>query len=235
MENLFLELTSTTTVLGTVGILLALYVFFPSFDLQRKKPPGPRPLLWFGNLLQLDPKSPHTTLYELSKKYGPVFTFHFGPKKVVVLAGYKTIKQAMINQNAFSEREIFPIIKDLKLTHGKAFDTTRPVNYAVSNIICSIVYGHRFEYNDPEFSSAVDRANKNTQLLGCASVQLYNYFPRLFNWLGARKQLMKSALANRRHMTELIKGLQETLNPQMCRGLVDSFLAHKIHLEVHKK
>lgn len=72
--------------------------------------------------------------------------------------------------------------------------------------------------------------------LTCLFVQqLYNLFPRLFNWIGARKQLMKSAFANRRHMTELIKGLEDTLNPQMCRGLVDTFLVRKMHLEVHNE
>uniref|UniRef100_A0A8C4NN68 Uncharacterized protein n=1 Tax=Dicentrarchus labrax TaxID=13489 RepID=A0A8C4NN68_DICLA len=129
MENLFLQTPSTTTLLGTVGILLALYIFFPRFDPQRKEPPGPKPLLLFGNSLQLDPKSPHIyinyifilPLFQLSKKYGPVFTFHFGPKKVVVLAGYKTIKQALLNNDAFSERDILPIINDLKLTHGIVF------------------------------------------------------------------------------------------------------------------
>lgn len=29
------------------------------------------------------------------------------------------IKQALVNQNAFSERETSPIINDLKLTHGE--------------------------------------------------------------------------------------------------------------------
>lgn len=55
---------------------------------------------------------------QLSKKYGPVFTVHLGPKKTVVLAGYKTIKQALLNVDAFSDKEILPIISDLKLTHG---------------------------------------------------------------------------------------------------------------------
>ncbi|XP_045885700.1 cytochrome P450 2K1-like [Micropterus dolomieu] len=281
METLFLISLSTTTLLGTVGILLALYVFFCSVDHQRKQPPGPRPLPVLGNLLQLDAKLPHSTLYELSKKYGSVFTVHFGPKKVVVLAGYKTIKQALVKNDAFSEKENLPIIHDLKLTHGivfangdswkeirqfaltnlkdfgmgknaceekileecqrlnevfkakeaKAFDSAQPVNYAVSNIICCMVYGNRFEYDDPEFRLMVDRATKNTQLMGCPSVQLYNHFPWLFSWLGARKQLMKNAFANRRCMTKLIKGLQDTLDPQMCRGLVDAFLARKIQLE----
>ncbi|KAM6965913.1 cytochrome P450 2K1-like [Tautogolabrus adspersus] len=251
-----------------------------TFDSQTKEPPGPRPLPLIGNLLQLS-KLPHITLYELSKKYGPVFTFNFGPQKVVVLAGHKTIKQALVSSDGFSEKEHFPIVHDLNLTHGivfangdswkemrrfvltnmkdfgmgrkaceekiieesqrlidlfkeqkgKAFDTAQPVNNAVSNIICSIVYGNRFEYDDPMFVSMVDRANRNTQLMGSASIQLYNFFPRLFQWVGARKQLMKSAFDNRRHMKELIRGLQDSLNPQMCRGLVDSFLARKIQHE----
>lgn len=56
---------------------------------------------------------------QLSKKYGPVFTVHLGPKKTVVLAGYKTIKQALLNVDAFSDKEVLPIISDLKLTHGE--------------------------------------------------------------------------------------------------------------------
>ncbi|XP_070779018.1 cytochrome P450 2K1-like [Enoplosus armatus] len=279
--DLFQSSISVSLLAVIVGLLvLHLYATFSSQE-NRREPPGPKPLPLLGNLLQLDLKRPHRTLFQLSKKYGPVFTVHFGPKKVVVLAGHKMIKQALVKHEDFSEREHFPIIDDLKLTHGivfangdswkemrrfalttmkgfgmgkkaceekitvegqrlidvikekdgKAFDTTQLVNCAVSNIICSIVYGNRFEYDDPEFRSMVDRANKNTQILGSASVRLYNYFPRLFKWLGARKQLMKSALDNRRQMTELIKGLHDTLNPQMCRGLVDSFLAHKKDLE----
>ncbi|CAJ1075063.1 cytochrome P450 2K1-like isoform X1 [Xyrichtys novacula] len=250
------------------------------FDPQRKEPPGPRPLPVIGNLLQLAP-SPHVALCELSKKYGPVFTFNLGPQRTVVLAGHKTIKEALVSSDAFSERDTNPIIHDLKLTYGivfangdtwremrhfaltnmrdfgmgrkaceekilqesqwlinlikekngKAFDTAQPVNHAVCNIICSIVYGNRFEYDDPVFVSMVQRATKNTKLMGSASVQLYNFFPKLFSWVGARKQLMESAFINRKCMKELIKSLQSTLNPHMCRGLVDSFLARKIQLE----
>ncbi|KAF1376950.1 hypothetical protein PFLUV_G00216830 [Perca fluviatilis] len=48
------------------------------------------------------------------------------------------------------------LIGVLKKFKGEAFDTTLPIQYAVSNIICSIVYGSRFEYDDPEFTSLVD-------------------------------------------------------------------------------
>lgn len=55
---------------------------------------------------------------------------------------------------------------------GEAFDTTQSVNYAVSNIICSIVYGNRFDYHDPRFTSMVDTTNKRIQLAGSPSIQV---------------------------------------------------------------
>ncbi|XP_004559451.1 cytochrome P450 2K1 [Maylandia zebra] len=281
MEDFLLHTPNVTSLLITVVILLAFYLICTKLASERNYPPGPTPLPLFGNLLQLNRQPLHIALYELSKKYGPVFTVHLGPKKTVVLAGYKTIKQALLNVDAFSDKEILPIISDLKLTHGivfasgdswremrhfaltnlkefgmgktaieekiieeseclievfeekkgKAFDSAEAVNAAVSNIICSIVYGKRFEYDDPEFRVMVSRAIRNTQLLGSASVQLYNYFPMLFSWVKARKELIENAFANRRQIAALIKGLEDTLDPQMCRSLVDSFLARKIQLE----
>ncbi|XP_060882931.1 cytochrome P450 2K3-like [Labrus mixtus] len=230
MESLFLQSPGTTTVLCTVGVLLVFYVLFSSFNRQRKEPPGPWPLPVIGNWLLLDLGLTFYTffifllwlLYQLSKKYGPVFTFHLGPKKVVVFAGHKMIKQALVHHDAFSETEVPQIIQDLKLTHGilfangaswkemrqfsltkmkdfgmgkkaceekiieesqrlidifkekngKGFDPAQPVNNSVSNIICSIVYGNRFEYDDPIFTSMVERATQNSKLLGCPSMQV---------------------------------------------------------------
>uniref|UniRef100_A0A673CFA7 Cytochrome P450 2K1-like n=1 Tax=Sphaeramia orbicularis TaxID=375764 RepID=A0A673CFA7_9TELE len=49
----------------------------------------------------------------MSKKYGPVFTVYLGPKKVVVLAGYKTVKEALVNQaDEFGERDSLAIVND---------------------------------------------------------------------------------------------------------------------------
>lgn len=58
---------------------------------------------------------------------------------------------------------------------GKAFDTTQPVNYAVSNIISAIVYGSRFDYNDSRFIGMVNRANENIRLGGSPTVQVSHY------------------------------------------------------------
>ncbi|XP_071375995.1 cytochrome P450 2K1-like [Centroberyx affinis] len=279
-----LQSCSSVSLLGAAVFLLVLYLFSSSFSSQEKgkEPPGPKPLPLLGNLLQLDLKRPHLTLCKLSKQYGSVFTVYFGPKKVVVLAGYKTVNQALVDHAVeFGDREILPIGRDLGGPHGilfangeswkemrrfaltnlrdfgmgkkaieekiieesqhlikvfekhqgKAFNNTQPVNDAVSNIICTIVYGSRCEYNDPEFTTMVNRASENIQLTGSPSIQLYNNFPWLCKWVGNRMHLKKNFAANREQMTKLIRPLKETLNTQICRGFVDSFLARKQSLE----
>nr|XP_020477809.1 cytochrome P450 2K1-like isoform X1 [Monopterus albus] len=231
--NLF---SSPTTLLGVFAVLLVLYLVSSTFTpgAKEKEPPGPRPLPLLGNLLQLDLKRPYKTLCELSKKYGSVFTVYFGTNKVVVLAGYKTVKEALVNYaEEFGDREVSPIFHDISQGHGilftngeswkemrrfalttlrdfgmgkrvaeekileecvhliqvfekhkgNPFDTARPLNYATSNIISSIVFGSRFDYNDLQFKNLVKRVNENICLSGSASIQVSLVFILIGNVL----------------------------------------------------
>uniref|UniRef100_A0A8C6TD67 Cytochrome P450 2K1-like n=1 Tax=Neogobius melanostomus TaxID=47308 RepID=A0A8C6TD67_9GOBI len=273
-------LLSPTLLLGIVAVILLLYMLRNSLTAGelRKEPPGPRPWPLLGNLPQLDLKRLFASLYEMSKKYGGVFTVYLGPNKVVVLAGYKTVKEALVRfADEFGDRDIPPIFQDVAQGHGiifangeswremrrfalttlrdfgmgkrmaqdkildechylveefkkhegKPFDTTRPVNYATSNIISSIVYGSRFEYDDPRFKNMVARANENVRVAGSASIQLYNMFPRLCSWTKDRKQILNNSVEGINDVHDLVMGLKETLNPQLCRGFIDCFLIQK--------
>uniref|UniRef100_A0A8C6TM07 Cytochrome P450 n=1 Tax=Neogobius melanostomus TaxID=47308 RepID=A0A8C6TM07_9GOBI len=261
-------LSSPGTVLGAVLVLLLFYLFYGLGSDQG--PPGPRPFPVVGNLLQLDLKQPYNTLMEYSKQYGSVFTVWLGPKKVVVLAGYKTVKEGLVdNADVFGDRdELFLLcpgvvwsnhepwrelrrftmtnLRDYgmgkracedKITEeaqylcnvfknfkGKPLDTTQPMNQAVSNIICSMVYGSRFEYDDPKFVTLVSDANRIMRIGGSPSVQIYNMFPWLGRLVPKRNELIKLKEKNENQNRQFFKNLRETLNPQMCRGFVDSFL-----------
>uniref|UniRef100_A0A3Q1JJI3 Uncharacterized protein n=1 Tax=Anabas testudineus TaxID=64144 RepID=A0A3Q1JJI3_ANATE len=205
-----LHLSSPVSFLGAMVVLLLIYIISSSIFNKKEdrknleEPPGPRPLPLLGNLLQLDLKRFYSALVKLSKEYGSVFTVYLGPKKVVVLAGYKTVKEALVNHaEEFGERdkillldefnkghgvvwangdswkemrrfvltnlkdfgmgkkacedkiieECHYLVEEIKKLKGEAFDTTQPINCAVSNIVCSMVYGSRFEYDDTEFTS----------------------------------------------------------------------------------
>ncbi|XP_054853241.1 cytochrome P450 2K4-like [Eublepharis macularius] len=85
-------------------------------------PPGPRRWPLIGNLHLLDLKRPYRTLYKLSKQYGPVFRFQTGFQKMVVVAGYETVQEALVNQaDAFAERASIPIFEEFSEGHGVIF------------------------------------------------------------------------------------------------------------------
>uniref|UniRef100_A0A8C1MPR3 Cytochrome P450 2K1-like n=1 Tax=Cyprinus carpio TaxID=7962 RepID=A0A8C1MPR3_CYPCA len=280
-----LQFSSTGTLLGALLLLLVLYLLSTGSKSQKegKEPPGPKPLPLLGNLLTLDLTRPFDTFFELSKTYGNIFQVFLGPKKTVLLVGYKTVKEALVNHaEEFGDRDIGPSFRIMNDEHGivfsngenwkemrrfalsnlrdfgmgkrgseekiieeiqylkgefdkfegKPFDTTQPVNYAVSNIISSIVYGSRFEYTDPQFTQMVDRANENVRVGGSIPMMLYNIFPWLGPFLKNKRIIVDNIVQSRQQMTKLINALQETLNPHERRGFVDSFLIQKQKDEV---
>ncbi|XP_048846361.1 cytochrome P450 2K1-like isoform X2 [Brienomyrus brachyistius] len=254
------ELVQTPSVFTLVAALLVLLVFcLLSTNHKGKEPPGPRALPLIGNLLQLDLKRPHLSL----------------GKKVVVLAGYRTVREALVNHAVeFGDREMQPVFHDFSHEHGvlfangdswkemrrfalstlrdfgmgkrgieekiveeihymtevfanftgKPFDTTEALNHSVSNIISSIVYGNRFEYDDPEFQKMVYLAKQRIKLTGDPAINLYNMFPRLRPWLKVWTTLMNTIEVSLEQERGLIRKLQETLNSEDKRGFVDAFL-----------
>uniref|UniRef100_A0A3B1IMS7 Cytochrome P450 2K1-like n=1 Tax=Astyanax mexicanus TaxID=7994 RepID=A0A3B1IMS7_ASTMX len=276
MEGLFLVQSSSTVVLLGVLLLLLLYLLSSGSESPKEgqEPPGPRPLPILGNLLQLNLKTLHLSLCDLSKKYGPVFKIHLGPKKIIVLAGYKTVKQALVNcAEEFGERDILPVFHDImkklgilwangenwkvmrrftltalrdlgmgkrgveekiieeiqhlkavfKSFDGKPFDATQTVNVAISNVICAIIYGSRFDYEDPLFKAMVQRSNENMKNAGSVPIQLYNVFPKLFKNSKTWMKVMENHRINRCEMKQLMMGLKDSLNVEDCRGFIDYF------------
>ncbi|XP_073693222.1 cytochrome P450 2K16 [Garra rufa] len=117
-----LQVSSTGMLICVLLLLFAVYLLFFRSQRDENEPPGPKPLPLLGNLLMLDVNKPYLSLCEMAKQFGPVFTVYFGPKKVVVLAGYKTVKQALVNHaDEFGEREITPLFHDFTKGHGIIF------------------------------------------------------------------------------------------------------------------
>ncbi|XP_065276803.1 cytochrome P450 2F3-like isoform X2 [Emys orbicularis] len=212
-----MEITAATLLLLLLG--LSCLVVYLRGKGQRKRgclPPGPRPLPLLGNLLQLDTKDMAKSLLTLSKRYGPVYTLHLGPQRVVVLCGYQAVKEALVDQaEAFSGRGDLPVVlrftqgngialsngekwkvlrrfalqtlrnfgmgkrsleeriqqeaqclgQELAHTQSAPFDPTFLISRAVANVICSIVFGDRFDYQDGSFLTLVGLINQNFQLL----------------------------------------------------------------------
>ncbi|XP_074775942.1 cytochrome P450 2K4-like [Athene noctua] len=271
-----LQYTSCSSLLYVAAGLVALLYFLTSLKKSVcSLPPGPRPLPLIGNLNVVDLKKPFQSLTELSKIYGNVFTVHFGPRKAVVLAGYETIKDALLNHaEEFGERAEIPIFRKMtqgngiafshgelwktmrrftlstlrdfgmgrrtveirileevnsliryfESYHGKPFDTKMILNNAVSNVICSILFGERFEYDDPVFLTLLKLINENTKLLGSPMVLLYNFYPSLGFLSGASKTVLQNVSELNAFLQKLFQEHKEEFNENNLTGFVDAFL-----------
>ncbi|XP_070588563.1 cytochrome P450 2K6-like [Erythrolamprus reginae] len=103
-------------------LTLLLFIFAIMFLLKKNSsrnnsshnlPPGPRTIPILGNLHMMDLKRPEKTMIEWSKEYGPIFRMKLGFQEMVVLTGYETIKEALVNNgDAFADRPLIPIFED---------------------------------------------------------------------------------------------------------------------------
>ncbi|XP_038077532.1 cytochrome P450 2J6-like [Patiria miniata] len=59
------------------------------------------------------------------------------------------VGKSSFEQTISTEADI--LMEEIGKQNGKAFDPKHALGNAVSNIICSVVFGKRFQYNDPEF------------------------------------------------------------------------------------
>lgn len=110
-----------------LSIILCVLLAIALFGWKRRTPnfpPGPTPLPIIGNMHILDSEQPYKTMHELSKKYGPVYSIKIGEETMVILCGYETIKDALVNHaDEFSGRPIIPLFQEITKGHGMTFSS----------------------------------------------------------------------------------------------------------------
>ncbi|XP_041863324.1 cytochrome P450 2J4-like [Melanotaenia boesemani] len=99
----------------------------------------------------------------------------------------------------FGKKSLEPVILDefaccaeeFRSYKGKSFSPHLIVNNTISNIICHLVFGHRFEYTDEKFKRLMLLFGKALQIEASIWPQFYNSFPWLMRWLPGPHQTVK--------------------------------------------
>ncbi|XP_027883527.1 cytochrome P450 2J2-like isoform X4 [Xiphophorus couchianus] len=108
---------------------------------------------------------------------------------------------------------------------GKAFNGQALINNAVSNIICCLVFGSRFEYNDKHYQTILKYFNDIILLQGGLSVQIFNSMPGLMRWIPGPHKKIFTLLQKLLDFVDIrIKEHRENLDPASPRDYIDAFL-----------
>ncbi|NWV44125.1 CP2DH protein, partial [Grantiella picta] len=230
---------------------------------------------------------------QLQKKFGNIFSLQNCWTNVVVLNGYKTMKEALVHKSEdFADRPYFPIYEHLgygknsegnrisdiccsstipgisiaryghvwkeqrrfalstlrnfgmgkksleervveeagflcsavSSEEGKAFDIHILINNAVCNVICTIVFGDRFDYNDETFKklshTLSNSLNEETGFLP----QLLNVVPILMRIPGVAQKVFREQKEVMDFLDVFLDQHMKTWDPDYTRDFTDVFL-----------
>nr|XP_021398138.1 cytochrome P450 2J2-like isoform X2 [Lonchura striata domestica] len=211
--------------------LIFLFIFLLIADYMKNRnpknfPPTPFRLPFLGHIYLLDFKDPAVTVSKLSQRYGDIFGIHMGSMKYVMVNGMRLVKEVLINQgDKFLDRPDIPIDEEIFSKIGNPFNPQLKVTNAVANVICSLIFGNRFEYHDEDFQRMLKLMYEMTVLHGAVTSQLYNTFPSIMKYLpGAHHTIFKNWRLLKKFMQEQINKHKEDWNPSECRDYIDSYL-----------
>ena len=105
------------------AVLLLAGVWWVSTRRHPGLPPGPGPALpVLGHLHLLARQDPRAPFRAWRARYGDVFSLRLGQQLVVVLNGYRVIREALVeNSTVFSDRPHLPFLKLVSTSRGWLF------------------------------------------------------------------------------------------------------------------
>ncbi|XP_060113783.1 cytochrome P450 2F2-like [Heteronotia binoei] len=168
---------------------------------------------------------------------GNGIAFSNGEKwKILRRFALQTLKNFGMGRSSIEEQiqeEAQCLVREFQKTGGAPFNPINLVCRAVSNIICAVVFGNRFDYEDADFLSLLDHLNENFKIMSSFWGVLYNIFPRLMDLLpGPHQQIFCNFEKLRQFITERVRRHQEALDPSAPRDFIDCFL---IRMEKEKE
>ncbi|KAM5148450.1 cytochrome P450 2D15-like [Mantella aurantiaca] len=264
-------------------VFTLLFCLFLLDFMKRKKgprfPPGPRGVPFLGNILQVDFKHPMIFFNQVTKKFGDIISVQFFWQKIVVLNGFETMKETLINRSEdIADRPRFHTFEKLgikdntkgliligygqswreqrrftlhtlrnfgmgkksleervaeeaqclctafKSYKGHQFDPHYLIDNAVSNVICSISFGDRFDYDDAKFQKLLHLLNAALVSGSGFLAQVLNEIPWLMNIPWLTDYVLQPDRDAMDFLQEIILEHKKSWNPNDIRDFIDAYI-----------
>nr|XP_048309075.1 cytochrome P450 2J4-like isoform X3 [Myodes glareolus] len=132
--------------------------------------------------------------------------------------GKKSLEQRM-------QEEVSCLVEAIKEEKGQPFNPHFSINNAVSNIICSVTFGERFEYHDSRFQEMLRLLDEAICLEASMMCQLYNIFPWIMKYLpGSHQTVFRNWEKLKSFVSSMIDNHRRDWNPDEPRDFIDAFL-----------
>ncbi|XP_060640270.2 cytochrome P450 2G1-like [Anolis sagrei] len=123
------------------------------------------------------------------------------------------------------QEEVQFLLEEFWKTERKPIEPTYVLSRAVSNIICSIVFGERFDYEDEEFQALMRIIYNFFFEMSSTWSQLYDMFPTFLKYFpGPHTRVYDIVSDALRFIAKRVKKNQETLDSNFPRDFIDCFL-----------
>ncbi|XP_042299568.1 cytochrome P450 2G1-like [Sceloporus undulatus] len=132
--------------------------------------------------------------------------------------GKKSIQERIQEEAQF-------LLEEFRKTNEKPFSPIYIISRAVSNVICSIVFGNRFDYEDKDFQALMEMINNSFREMSTAWAQLYDIYESILRYFpGPKDKVYKYLDGIRVFIAKRVEKNQETLDPSFPRDFIDCFL-----------
>ncbi|XP_073669440.1 cytochrome P450 2F2-like isoform X3 [Paramisgurnus dabryanus] len=265
-------------MLEWILVLTCIFILFLYIRISRPKnfPPGPRPVPFFGNLLQLNMANPLKDFKRLENRYGKVYSLYIGSRPTVVLNGFEVIKEALVTKavefagrpqdlmvnhvmegggvivvdygptwkehrrfalmtlrnfglgkQTMEERilgEISHIVDKLNKAVGSSINPQTMFHNAASNIICLVLFGARFDYDDEFLKRFIEIYTENAKITNGPWAMIYDALPMVRSLPLPFKKAFTNGTKVKQMSSNLINEHKKTRVLGEPRDIIDCYL-----------